>query len=47
MKKSLSSMFESSDAPITKTHLTNKDLNDVTSENLYQSCNEENLTKKK
>ncbi|KAK9226379.1 hypothetical protein WN943_011426 [Citrus x changshan-huyou] len=46
-KESLSSRFASSDAPITETHLTNEDLNDVTSENPYQSCNEENLTKKK
>ncbi|KAK9217988.1 hypothetical protein WN943_006620 [Citrus x changshan-huyou] len=46
-KESLSSRSESRDAPITETHLTNEDLNDVTSENPYQSCNEENLTKKK
>lgn len=45
--ESISSRFESSHAPITETHLTNEDLNDVTSENPYQSCNEENLTKKK
>ncbi|KAL9426373.1 hypothetical protein AB3S75_033202 [Citrus x aurantiifolia] len=47
MKESSSSRFESSDAPITETHLTNEDLNYVTSKNPYQSCNEENLTKKK
>ncbi|KAK9176818.1 hypothetical protein WN944_028837 [Citrus x changshan-huyou] len=46
-KESLSSRFESSDAPIIETHLTDEDLNDATSENPYQSCNEENLTKKK
>ncbi|KAK9185082.1 hypothetical protein WN943_025435 [Citrus x changshan-huyou] len=46
-KESLSSKSESRDAPIIETHLTNEDLNDVTSENSHQSCNEENLTKKK